>query len=797
MSTIFNKDMIIRTWDKIVTPTGGKTEIRILDGKLKGSWRTEKVLSGYFDDPLKVCEALESVERARGIYFVPNPISPNLLARGYNRLSPSTSNDTTSDHNITRRAWLLVDLDPVRESGISSTDAEKQAAKALVALLVKDLRNLGWADPVIGDSGNGWHMMYRIDLPNDVDSLELVSNVLAGLDARYSDDAVHVDVSVKNASRIWKLYGTMAAKGDNMPDRPHRKSVVSPKGGVDVVTAEQLAVVAGWAPQPTTQVVRSGNQLKNTPKRSGSGYGIQDALALVQQVSGCAVARTSRKAGYNVHELDRCVCDRAAAGCAVTESDAGGLGLKCQHGSCSHGGGKRPGDAWKDFRSVNDPSYKAGDGERVSTKVLDPEVMDQINKDYAYLRNEGYVLRLSDSERIKPGDIARASTDMKLWLDPVNGPNRNDYDKMVFDPTEGHEFHSKGLRVLNLFDATELAPNADPKTVRGQQGLRDFWAVLGNLCRDQTGAVDHLDMQHLYAWIAYALRYPERRQTACIFVGETGTGKGTLQNIMRGLFGAYVTFPGKDALEDSNTGWLESAIIAMCDELSAHNMKDRANTADRLLTWITEGELTVTDKWVKRHKITNHCKWMLFSNQHVPVLVRDNDRRYNIFKSWEKLDPEVGKRVAEAYEAKDMAYFGAIATALRDWDLSTYQPWVQRDNAHLAEIKSDSADGPAEFWKFVSREFPAIGSVSLGQIWTLFSAMDPATAGRMDKRALSRCRPGIFRTDTYGKDKATWIVRGQDGLGDLGRARGLDWLTKQLEGRMVDDVPQPRVGASR
>ena len=37
----------------------------------------------------------------------------------------------TTNTDITRRRWLLVDLDPKRESGISSTDAEKPSQRAL------------------------------------------------------------------------------------------------------------------------------------------------------------------------------------------------------------------------------------------------------------------------------------------------------------------------------------------------------------------------------------------------------------------------------------------------------------------------------------------------------------------------------------------------------------------------------------------------------------------------------------------------------------------------------------------
>jgi hypothetical protein len=81
-----------------------------------------------------------------------------------------------------------------------------------------------WGRPIIGDSGNGAHLLYRIDLPNDHAGLAFVSGALAELDRRYSDHAVKVDVTSANAARIWKAYGTVARKGDSIPGRPHRLS---------------------------------------------------------------------------------------------------------------------------------------------------------------------------------------------------------------------------------------------------------------------------------------------------------------------------------------------------------------------------------------------------------------------------------------------------------------------------------------------------------------------------------------------------------------------------------------------
>ncbi len=79
---------------------------------------------------------------------------------------------------------------------------------------------VGWPEPILADSGNGAHLLYRIDLPANDDGL--VKRVLEGLAFRFDDAEVRVDTTTHNPARIWKLYGTLAAKGDDTDERPHR-----------------------------------------------------------------------------------------------------------------------------------------------------------------------------------------------------------------------------------------------------------------------------------------------------------------------------------------------------------------------------------------------------------------------------------------------------------------------------------------------------------------------------------------------------------------------------------------------
>jgi hypothetical protein len=182
-------------------------------------------ISGYFKDHAALARAICEADlqfQPTGSYYTLNEVDPVLLARSNNRWT-KYARITTADNSIVRRRWLPVDTDPARAAGIPSSEEEHDAAMRRARVIADDMA-AAWGRPIIADSGNGAHLLYKIDLPNDAESLALVSNTLAELDRRYSDDVVKVDVTCSNAARIWKAYGTVARKGDSVPDRPHRIS---------------------------------------------------------------------------------------------------------------------------------------------------------------------------------------------------------------------------------------------------------------------------------------------------------------------------------------------------------------------------------------------------------------------------------------------------------------------------------------------------------------------------------------------------------------------------------------------
>ena len=155
------------------------------------------------------------------------------------KIPTKVSGKTAAAKDVTRRWWLFIDFDAIRPTG-SSTDAEKATTFAVAKRAQEFLSLRGWGNPVVGDSGNGGHLLYRIDLPNTPEVTTLIRRTLEVLGKQFNSSAVNVDPTVYDASRITKAYGSMVRKGDNTPERPHRQSRILESGDGTVVTAEQL-----------------------------------------------------------------------------------------------------------------------------------------------------------------------------------------------------------------------------------------------------------------------------------------------------------------------------------------------------------------------------------------------------------------------------------------------------------------------------------------------------------------------------------------------------------------------------
>jgi len=215
------------------------------------------VFAGYFDSEVAALSAVERLHNYTAAWATLNPLSADALTSDtmVNPAELVRTYNTAADTHIARREWLLLDFDPPRPTDTNSTDAEKGAAHQQAEQCRNELSAMGWPAPALIDSGNGYHLRYQINLPNDAAAHELVRSLLRSLAGRYS----MLDVTNHNAARVAKLPGTWARKGQPTDERPHRLSALLTEGS-GTLTEAQLQAIAGEvtvAEYPTSEEVTS------------------------------------------------------------------------------------------------------------------------------------------------------------------------------------------------------------------------------------------------------------------------------------------------------------------------------------------------------------------------------------------------------------------------------------------------------------------------------------------------------------------------------------------------------------
>lgn len=303
---------------------GASGKHRLWDNDFAG----RQVIAGWFDDKDKAIEIIKAAEKdvkPTAIYTTLNPCNPALLGRACNRLKVVKTR--TTDKEIAVIKHLLIDVDPKRPAGVSSTDEELEAALVMCRAVFSELKKRGWTDPWCSCSGNGYHLIYRVEGAYP----EIIRAFLNGLSARFSTPAISIDTTVFNPARLVKISGTTARKGDDIPTRPHRLSKVL-SCPIPLPTAvDCLLPFVEEDPQPE--------------KKNGIG-GKLDVMAYLSRY-GIPVVGEKRHGTATMYLLERCVFDDGHTGkeAAIMQDDSGKLLYQCFHDSCQ-------GKTWHDARQI-------------------------------------------------------------------------------------------------------------------------------------------------------------------------------------------------------------------------------------------------------------------------------------------------------------------------------------------------------------------------------------------------------------------------------------------------------------
>ena len=313
-------------------PDGQMFEVRVIGDRIKP-------LSGYFKDVERLIEAFNTVDlRNVNVYITLNSLDERLFSRAQaNKLL--AAKNTTQDSDVEYYDWLFIDLDPERPTGISSTDDELALAAGLAQDIYVYLKSIGFEDPVRAFSGNGYHLLYSIGLKNNEENKKLVERCLKALSLMFSTEQVKVDTANFNPARICKLYGTLAQKGSNSEDRPHRMAIID--GSVKEVKQTEKIYLEKLACEIPEEEVKPAQYNRYAPNE----FDIEEWMNR-HSIS----YKEERDVTSTKYILRECPFDSNHKGkdAMIFKMPSGAIGFKCFHNSCQ-------GKTWQDVRRLFEP----------------------------------------------------------------------------------------------------------------------------------------------------------------------------------------------------------------------------------------------------------------------------------------------------------------------------------------------------------------------------------------------------------------------------------------------------------
>ena len=370
----------------------GIFEIRIL---VPAELNKKSTYLGYFDNAESAYVALTEFKLSwSAAYVTLHEVDRALFNKAPNRIIRGYRGDGTPDDGIVRRRWIAVDLDPLRWPKLQpSTEEERDHAIEVARNVARFCSFRGMPEPILGDSGNGSHLLWRCDFPADSD---LHKRMLIEIASKFNSERIEIDLTIANPSRIWKVYGTLARKGVSTQERQFRYSRLLhiPENIVTLTEKD----ITNWIPpvgkesrvliykedgstkeyksrekeEPTIQVPvlenrRDGGGIKSDVAEMSAKTMEFDALAKVWSW-GLETLEPFRKGDLTVHELKTCPCNRQLKdrSSALYIMPTGAAGFGCKHASCdySESGGNR----WKDLRAEYDKD--GGAREAVSSRNI-------------------------------------------------------------------------------------------------------------------------------------------------------------------------------------------------------------------------------------------------------------------------------------------------------------------------------------------------------------------------------------------------------------------------------------------
>lgn len=216
--------------------------------------------------------------------------------------------------------------------------------------------------------------------------------------------------------------------------------------------------------------------------------------------------------------------------------------------------------------------------------------------------------------------------------------------------------------------------------------------LLRYMCSGERNGAELYDW--VLRWVAYPIQHPGAKMKTTIVVhGPQGAGKNVFFETVMDIYGKYGRILDQDALTDKHNDWASRKLFLIADEVVAQ--AHRFEVKNKLKTLITGNWVRINPKHIAAYDEANHVNLVFLSNETMPVVLEEDDRRHCIIWTPPKKSPDFYRALLQEIQAGGVA---ALHDYLLHVDLGDFHPGTAPpDTAAKRELVDLAQDSPVDF----------------------------------------------------------------------------------------------------
>ena len=229
---------------------------------------------------------------------------------------------------------------------------------------------------------------------------------------------------------------------------------------------------------------------------------------------------------------------------------------------------------------------------------------------------------------------------IKRWISDITIRKYEYMNFIVKEPVPKETYN-----LFTGYDVEKLPPINDPDYSKISLILSHIKVLTGN----------HKDSYiYMLKYLAQMIRSPLKggAKTMIIINSKQGGGKGIFLEFMSKVLGKkyYFTTENLDLVAGQFNVGIKNKILVNLDEIA---FSDSKNVIETLKKLITESTVIINDKHKKIDTVNNYCYYIMTTNNTVPIMIPQDDRRFVAFKS-------------DNSYCNNIPYFNALAQCMND-----------------------------------------------------------------------------------------------------------------------------------